>query len=320
MPRSFLLLSLCAVACGGSAHSGAASPGPTRTAEASQAPDGFWDHWGDGKGELAGYALKMVRYGELRQGEAVLITVTEDFTAQQRVKSDGGHGDEYPVIKLNEVRDFQTGFYDYNVMTSSFLALDGRLPRGVPTKLSFSMQEWCGHAYEQLLFDATDQGVQARRTAHSYFDGEADRSDRPAVPAGMVSADALPMLVRGLTGTLVEPGASRTVPLLPRLLDLRMQHEALSWPQATITRAAQAHTREVPAGSFEVERWTVQEGELTTTFEVETAPPHRLVAWSRSDGEEAVLTGVVRRAYWQDNQAGGEALRAELGLPARPWP
>jgi len=64
----------------------------------------FWDVWGDGKAELDGYRLLVPRYGELRRGEAVQIWVTETFTAGQRVKSDGGHPDEFPVLKLNDVR------------------------------------------------------------------------------------------------------------------------------------------------------------------------------------------------------------------------
>ena len=100
----------------------------------SQAPPGFWDHWGDGSAELAGYRLTQPRYGQARRGEAVFVTVTEEFTRATRVKSDGGHGDEYPILKLNEVRDFQTGVYDYNVLTSSFLALTGAAPVVCPRR------------------------------------------------------------------------------------------------------------------------------------------------------------------------------------------
>src|SRR5207249_3206702 len=87
----------------------------------------FWSTWGDGKAELDGYALTQPRYGELRAGTAVLIFVTEDFSDSARVKADPGKhpaSDVYPVLKLNFVRDFQTGIYDYNVMTSTFARVD----------------------------------------------------------------------------------------------------------------------------------------------------------------------------------------------------
>ena len=128
MTRSCLFLSLALLALVGCDASSVEAAEPR-----SQAPAGFWDHWGDGQAEIASYTLSQRRYGELRSGEAVLVTVTETLTAAQRVKSDGGHPDEFPVIKLNEVRDFQTGLYDYNALTSAFLALDGSLPLGLPT-------------------------------------------------------------------------------------------------------------------------------------------------------------------------------------------
>src|SRR5258708_5205492 len=77
--------------------------------------DEFWAHWGDGKAELDGYALTQPRYGQKRAGTAVLIFVTEDFSDSLRVKADPGKhpaADVYPVLKLNFVRDFQTGIYD----------------------------------------------------------------------------------------------------------------------------------------------------------------------------------------------------------------
>ena len=78
------------VGCGGGVQA-------AEFADVSQSPEGFWDHWGDGQAEIAGYALTQPRYGQLRNGRAVHISVTEDFTRKTRVKSDGGHGEEVPV-------------------------------------------------------------------------------------------------------------------------------------------------------------------------------------------------------------------------------
>src|SRR4029078_6957455 len=99
---------------------------------------------------MRSYCLVTLLCGQLRHGRTVLVFVTEDFTDAQRVKSDGGHEDEYPVLKVNEARDFQTGVYDYNVMTSAFVRIDGKGAFGMPVKVSTSIQEWCGHVYEQL--------------------------------------------------------------------------------------------------------------------------------------------------------------------------
>ncbi|MEO0604887.1 MAG: hypothetical protein AAF211_25875, partial [Myxococcota bacterium] len=160
----------------------------SEAAEPGRVSADFWDHWGDGRAELSAYRLATPRYGQSRSGQVTLVFVTERFTEAQRVKSDGGHGDEYPILKVNEVRDFQTGIYDYNVMTSTFLRLDGGAPWGEPVKVSMSMQEWCGHVYEHVL----PMRDQLAWTQHSYFDGEGDRVvDLGRREAG-VHADALP--------------------------------------------------------------------------------------------------------------------------------
>jgi hypothetical protein len=169
--------------------------------------DAFWRWWGDGQAELAGYDLITPRYGELRHGTAVTIVVTETFSEEKRVKADPGrHGktDEFPVMKLNLIQDFATGVYDYNLMTSAFVALTSRHQRapGSATKVSFSAQEWCGHAYAQLLFDTR----YARFTGHSYFDGEADSTSGVPVPSDAIAEDALLLWARGFVTPVLAPG------------------------------------------------------------------------------------------------------------------
>lgn len=48
--------------------------------------------------------------------------------------------DAYDVLKLNLVRDFQTGVYDYNTMVSLFV----RSESFEPVKVAFASTEWCG--------------------------------------------------------------------------------------------------------------------------------------------------------------------------------
>ncbi len=164
----------------------------------------FWAHWGDGKAELAGYRLNQPRYGATRTGSAVLIFVTEDFSDALRVKADPGKhpaSDVYPVMKLNVVRHFQTGIYDYNVLTSIF----ARVAHGWPlAKISFSSQEWCGHVYHQIL----PRVGRVEGLFHSYFDGEADGKDDLPLPEGGVFEEALPILLRGWNGEYLKAGES----------------------------------------------------------------------------------------------------------------
>jgi hypothetical protein len=295
------MIGMWAFACAVAADRGVATPG-------------FWDVWGDGQAEVSGYQLTTPRYGAPRTGYAVLIFVTETFTAATAVKSDGGHSDEYPVLKLNDVRHFQTGIYDYDLMTSTFVPLDGRAPIGVPAKVSFGSQEWCGNLFDQL----TVRGRAVRRFRHSYFDGEADVDDAWRAPRGVIFADTLPIVVRGLTGEPLPDGQPRPLQAYPTLADLRANHGALAVAGGVLSRDAAPHEVDAPAGHFAV--WSVTWAPATgpsTTWDVEIAPPHRLIGWRRSDGESAVLTGSTRRQYWKENVPGGEAALRELGLEPR---
>jgi len=270
----------------------------------------FWAHWGDGKAELNGYRLRQPRYGALRDGTAVLIFVTEDFDDAARVKDEGrgaAQGEVYPVLKLNAVRDFQTGIYDYNVMTSTFVRVGA--PWSV-VKVSFSSQEWCGHVYRQML----PRSGSIDDTWHSYFQGEADGRRRLGYPDGGILGDAVPILIRGWTGWLAR-GGSRDVPWLPTQLDARFRHRSPEWGRATVTRSASPREVKVPAGNFSVDEWTVAvSGGETTVWLVEAAAPWRIVGWSRGDGESAELLGTSRMPYWSLNGPGGEARLEELGL------
>ena len=279
----------------------------------------FWNQWGDGRAELAGYELTHPRYGQLRSGTAVTVFVTETFSNSLRVKSDpGAHPatDEFPAMKLNVIKDFQTGIYDYNTMLSAFVALkpvNGR-PVGAAVKLSYSGQEWCGHVWHQLLFDQRS----IRSTSHSYFDGEADREQVLDYPPDGLSEDALMLWARGMSGPILIPGETRDVALLTSLQTAREAHSDLRWTGARLCREKNGRTLTVPAGEFEVELWTVEVGRRPhRTFYVEKASPHRIVRWESAGGERAELLGSDRLEYWKLNGKGGEKELGRLGLRLR---
>ena len=271
----------------------------------------FWKHWGDGRAELNGYRLTQPRYGVNRQGSAVLVFVTEDFSDSLRVKADPGKHpatDVYPVMKLNFIRSFQTGIYDYNTMTSVFARVAAAWP---VAKVSFSSQEWCGHVWHQIVPGAG--GVSG--IFHSYFDGEADGKDALPLPEGGVFEDALPILLRGWNGEYLKAGESRTVPFLGSLYASRLAHKPLAWRRATISRAAAASEVKVPAGTFAAVLYTVaEEGGAKATYAFEAAPPFRLLRRSSDAGDDAVLLGSSRQPYWQQNGPDGEKFLKELGL------
>ncbi len=282
--------------------------------------DGFWKHWGDGDAELAGYDFSISRYREQRRGVAVAIFVTETFSAAKKVKvdnADPSNPDQFPVLKLNLVEDFQTGVYDYNTMTSVFVALkpvDG-IADGTPSKAVYSSQEWCGQVFHQLAFGP----AVIRETFHSYFEREGDHDGTLPARAEGVIEDSLPFWARRLARPALNPGESRTVPLLRSLQHARLGHKRLAWTEATLRRETASRETAVPAGRFETEVWTaaIKDGP-TRTFFVEKASPHRIVKWESSDGEKAELTGVKRLKYWELNSEKGEAALKNLGLSGRP--
>ena len=126
-------------------------PAAATAAKAPVASDpAFGTYWHDGKAELDGYRYTVTRYGRERRGHAVAVYVTEPFSRSLRVKVDDpsrNPKDTFDVLKLNLIRDFQTGIYDYNTMTSLFV----RSGDFEPVKLSFVSTEWCGNVYEELL-------------------------------------------------------------------------------------------------------------------------------------------------------------------------
>lgn len=280
----------------------------------------FWQHWGDGHGEVTGYTLTFPRYGELRKGSAVTIFVTETFSNRLRVKADPGNHpkrDTFPVMKLNLVQDFSTGVYDYNLMTSAFVAItevNGQ-PAGALTKVGFSSQEWCGLLHSQYLFNSDKVDY----TLHSYFDGEAD--DRQAIPlkSDAFSEDGLMLWARGFTAPGVKPGDSINQPMLMGLQTARLEHKKPAWQQVTLSRAADVQTIDVPAGEFEVRKAVAAiEGGRTWTFFIEAAQPHRIIRWTTSDGQLAEMTGSERMKYWQMHGNRDDAAVDRIGLPVRP--
>ncbi len=283
----------------------------------------FSDHWHDGRAELDGYKWSVTRYGETREGQAVAIYVTEPFSDAKRVKvdyPDRNPADTFDALKLNLVRDFQTGIYDYNTMTSVFVHSDDFSP----AKVSFTSAEWCGHVYEELIFKSGS----VQEQFFSYFENESSSKTLDPMPRG-VAEDNLFILLRGLRGAYLAPGESTSVPFLPGAFYRRLVHRPIEWTTADIERLAAMQTVTVPAGEFQTIVYVVRvEGGREGRFDVERDYPHRIVRWrwhataggrrAQEAAESGELTGTTRVKYWSLNGNGDERFLDELGLPTAP--
>lgn len=281
--------------------------------------DAFWQLWSDGQAECCGYDLVYPRYGQKRKGTAVTIFVKEDFSNSARVKADPGRhpdSDTFPVMKLNLIQDFHTGVYDYNMMTSSFVALESKAGHnaGQPSKVSLTSQEWCGHVYHHVLFDKDA----VRSVSHSYFDGEADSQSKLKRGPKTLSEDALFHWARGMAAPSLKPGESCTATVLRSLEHVRLAHKELAFETATLSRSKAQQSIKVPAGSFKVETLTCAfKSGLTWTFYVEASGARRLIRWTSSAGHDAQMVGATRMKYWSLNAEGGQKWLEKIGLKAR---
>ncbi len=284
--------------------------GLTPAAPASLAAQDFSAHWHDGHAELDGYRLTVSRYGEDRAGYAVMIFVTEPFSESKKVKVNDhtkNPEDTFDALKLNLIRDFQTGIYDYNTMVSVF----SRTSDFEPVKISFTSAEWCGHVYTELLFDKTKIQVQN----NSYFEDESGTRIVPR-PENLVSEDNLFILLRGLRGDYLKPGESKKVDYLPGVFYSRLAHKTAGVVAATISRRKGNERVTVPAGEFDTMVYDVSADGRNGVFHIEAAYPHRIVRWELAPDVRGELTGTKRLQYWRLNKEGGEEYLKELGLPA----
>lgn len=274
-------------------------------------PVTFGDYWYQGKAEITSYKLKQARYGELHDGDAVLIYVTEDFSEKKQVKldrPDEAGDDAVKVLKLNALRNFNTGVYPYTVMTSAFSPVDrDRHPRTL--KITTSVQEWCGHAFVQLNLQDDQYHVQQ----YSYFESEGDRNEELEA---VITEDEIWTTIR------LNPDDLPTgeVTMIPGTLYQRFDHTA--WRTVNATAILMPETYEPEIMVYNLVYYPELNRTLTIRFRRDF--PHEIESWEEvefaSDGttKELVTTAVRNKRlmldYWTKNSVVDVGLRRELGL------
>lgn len=272
--------------------------------------DQFKRYWYAGKAEVSRFVLKQDRYGHTHEGDAILIYVTEDFLTDRQVKDESGSSSaSVPVMKLNFIRTFTTGLYEYSLMTSVFKPLDtANHPRAL--KLTSTRQDWCGNSFRQLNLTDGRYRVQTR----SYFERVGDRD---GIVEAVPTEDALWIAMR-LDPESLPQGEVR---LIPSLQASALHHVPLRPYRAHATLETIA--ADVGGTRF---RYTIRYTEIdrVLTIDFEKEFPHAVLSWEERNGSgqgsppakttRAVRTHLLHTDYWNLNSPGDRHLRRALGL------
>ena len=255
----------------------------------------FKDYWYKGEAEITSYELKQERYGEIRDGKAVMVFVTEDFLPDAQVKANRRSDETIPVLKMNQTKKYLTGIYPYSVMTSVFSPVD---THDHAVKISHSMQEWCGQVYVQL-----NNKEQYEVTSHSYFAGEADQQTS-------FSKTWLESEIWNLIR--INPDALPTdeFTILPSFEYFRMSHGKMGLHKA--------EGQLVKGNSTSVYTLTYNDIKRKLKIHFSNEFPFTIERWEETNSNGLTTTAQrlkqIKTDYWNKNGNDDLPLRDELGL------
>lgn len=261
----------------------------------------FKDYWYNGSAEITSYNLSQERYGEIREGTAVNIFVTEDFLPLAQVKANNFSETNIPILKHNSIKNFLTGIYPYSIMTSTFNPVNTQQHA---LKVSNSVQEWCGHVYTQL-----NNKEDFEILSHSYFEGEADQTF--ILPKTWLENE-LWNLIR------INPEELPTgdISIIPSLEYLRLRHKSPAvYPAYAMLKQGDSLT------AYSINYPELQR-QLIIYFK--STFPYQIEKWEETNATDpkdtvrlktiATKIKTIRSAYWSKNSNKYVALRDSLGL------
>lgn len=295
-----LLLILIPFGCASDNDSAAqANTGKVKTSK------GFDAYWNQGKAEISSYNLSQSRYGQLHEGKAVFVYVTENFSDKDHHKINNPvakAAELVPILKLNMTKKFNTGIYPYSLMKSIFSPVDAQSnPHAL--RVTGSMQEWCGHAFTQL--DRYDQGWVGN--LYSYFESEGDHKIELA---DAWSEDEIWTLLR-LDPSQLPQGKFK---MIPSVYYNRLSHRPLAVETATATMSKD--------GSLSVYTINYPEFNRTVAITFEDSFPFQIQQWTDTyrglGGKVLTTTGTLDKTmmldYWNKNDVADTKLRKQLNL------
>ncbi len=277
--------------------------------------DQFQDYWYNHGAEISRFSLQQMRYGEIHEGDAVQVFVTEKMNPDTQVKADHPGTQDIAILKLNAVRKFFTGIYPYSIMTSIFAPVDVR-NYPLPLKISSSTQEWCGHVYTQLNLSESEYRVRL----HSYFEGEGDRDFKvqKAIPE-----DAVWTMIR-LDPVRLPRGEFL---MIPGTVYTRLVHRPVTVQKAVadISLTGEKSLEGNPLVIYEI---NLPEEQRTLRIYFEKDFPYRIQKWHETHrgligmGARVLTTSATRThtimdPYWKHHTNKDRRRLEALGLSAR---
>jgi hypothetical protein len=274
----------------------------------------FRSYWYNHGAEITRFELEQGRYGEIHPGHAILIFVTEPFLPDIHVKSDyeSSRKRSIPVLKLNFIKRFNTGIYDYSMMKSVFTPIPTEKQQFSKTlKVSTTRQDWCGHLYLQYNLEEDHYKVKQ----YSYFEKEGDKT--VTTPSTYLE-DEIWTRIRIAPETL----PSGEVKMVPGSFFTTLRMIDIGEEKAV---AELINTQDGDRG--DVSQYTVTYPSLQRTLSIRFNKffPHDILSWSETypsgQGDNTkVLTTKARRThavmndYWNKNKVTDIKLREKLGL------
>lgn len=258
------------------------------------------DYWFSGKAEIAVYKVGQERYGEMREARQVMVFVTEDFSAKKQVKLDEAAkagSDRIPILKLNLLRRFPTGIYDYSLMQSVFTPFTKTGERSL--KITTTIQDWCGQVFSQL--NKTGDGYRVRQ--YSYFEQEGDEDLE--IKAGLLE-DEIWTLLRLNPAIFSEVSTT----IVPSSFYTRLKHKPSRAEPARILIRNAGQNSELVLSYDDIPR------QLSIWFESKF--PHRILEWDERIENKSIshgtLENILQSDYWSKSSRQYDGLRDSLGL------
>jgi len=277
--------------------------------------DQFQDYWYNHGAEISRFSLQQMRYGEIHQGDAVLVFVTEKMNPDIQIKADHPGSQDIAVLKLNAVRKFFTGIYPYSIMTSIFAPVDVQ-NYPLPLKISTSTQDWCGHVYTQMNLNENEYRVRL----HSYFEAEGDRDFEVQK---VIPEDALWTLIRLAPASLPRGEFF----MIPGTVYARLAHRPVT-VQKAVSDFSLTGEKSLEGNPLVIYEINFPDEQRTLRIYFEKNFPYRIQKWHETYrstigmGAKALTTSAARThtimdPYWKHHTNKDRRRLEALGLSAR---